>query len=64
MLPSNRILLSGVLIPNLPNNYFAPCSFINFDFLLPHLVQFHDNVVFSFFVFNTFESTFFVFFAS
>ena len=62
MSPNNGILLNGVLRPKLLNFPFASCSFINFDFLLPHAAHFHDNIVLPFFVFNTFESIVFVIF--
>ena len=42
--PVKRILLNGVLILKLPNNPFASCFLINFDFLLPHISQF-DNII-------------------
>ena len=38
--PNIGILLNGALIPNLLNNPFASCSFINLDFLLPHIAYF------------------------
>ena len=40
------------------NNPFASCSFINFDFLLPHTAHFDGNIGLPFLVFNIFESTF------
>ena len=58
MSPNNGILLIGVLRPKLLNNLFASCSFIKFDFLLPHTAHFDNNVVLSFLVFKTFEFTF------
>ena len=61
MPPNNGILLNGVLTPKLLNIIFASCSFINLDFLLTHTAHFYNNTVLSFLVFNTLESTFFVF---
>ena len=61
-LPSNEILLRRVLIPKLLNNPFASCSFINLDFLLPHIAHFDDDIDLPFLVFNTFELTYSVFF--
>ena len=58
------MLLSGVLRPRLINNPFASYSFINLDFLLPYTAHFDDNIVLPFFVFNTFQSTFSVFFCT
>ena len=62
ILPNKGILLNDVLRPKLLNNPFPSCSFINLDFLLPHTGHFDDNIVLPFFVFNTFEFTFSVFF--
>ena len=62
MSPSNGILLDGVLRTKLLNIPFPSCSFTNPDFLLPHTAHFDNNVVLTFFVFNTFGSTFSVFF--
>ena len=61
MSPNNGILLIGVLRPKLLNNLFGPCSFINLDFLLPHIAHFRSNINLPFSVFNSFVSTFFVF---
>ena len=60
MSPSNVILLNGVLGPKLLNIHFASCPFINLDCLLLHTAHFDTKIVLPFFVFNTFESTFFV----
>ena len=52
ILPSNGILLYGVLIPKLLNKSFASWSFTNFDFLTPHSV--HLRILeFKFLVFYT-----------
>ena len=59
---NNGILLNGVLRPKLLNIYFASCSFLTFDFSLPHTAHFDDNIVLPVLVFNTLGSTFFVFF--
>ena len=64
MLLNNGILLNGVLRPKLLNIYSASCSFITFDFSLPHTAHFDDNIVLPVLVFNTLGSTFFVFFFS
>ena len=61
MSPNNGILLNDVLKLKLLNIPFASCSFINLDFLKLHIAHFNNNVDLSFFVFKTFESTFFVF---
>ena len=61
MSPDNGMLFNGVLRPKLHNNPFAACSFINLDFVLLHTAHFNDDIVLSFLVFNTFESTFSVF---
>ena len=61
MSPNNGILLNGVLRPKLLNNPFASCSFINLEFLLLHTAYFDNNIVLPFLVFNTSESTFYVF---
>ena len=58
MSPSNGILLKGVLIPKLLNNPSASCSFINFDFLLPHTAHFDDNTNLPFLVFLNVGSIF------
>ena len=60
MSPSNVIFLNGVLGPKLLNIHFASCPFINLDCLLLHTAHFDTKIVLPFFVFNTFESTFFV----
>ena len=57
--PNNEILLNGVLIPKLLNNPLASCSFINPDFLLPHVAHFDDRIALSFLIFSTCGSTFF-----
>ena len=44
MSPNNRILFNCVLRSKLLNNPFASCSFINLDFLLPHIVYFDDHI--------------------
>ena len=62
MSPSNVIFLNGVLGPKLLNIHFASCPFINLDCLLLHTAHFDTKIVLPFFVFNTFESTFFDFF--
>ena len=62
MSPNNGILLNGVLRPKLLNIPFASYSFINLDFFLLHTAHFDDNTVLPCLVFNTFESTFLVFF--
>ena len=41
---NNGNLLNGVLSPKLLNNHFPSCSFINLDFLLPHIAHFDDNI--------------------
>ena len=56
------ILLNGVLRPILLKKPFASYSFINLNFLLPHIAYFDDNIVLPFLVFNTFESIFSIFF--
>ena len=61
---NNGILFNGVLRPRLDNNPSASCFFINFEFLLPHTAHFDDNIVLPFFVFNTFQFTFSVFFCT
>ena len=61
MSSSNGILLTGVLKPKLLNIPCASCSFINLDFLRLPTKHFDDNTVLPFLVFNTFESTLFVF---
>ena len=58
MSPNNRIFLDGILRPKLLNNPFASCSFINFNFLPPHIAHFDDNIVVPFLVFNTYEYIF------
>ena len=63
MSPNNGITFSGVLKPELLNNPFFSCSFINPDFLLLHTAHFNNNIVLPFLVFNIFELTFSVFFA-
>ena len=55
MSPINGVLFNGVLIPELLNNPFASCSFINFDFLLPHTTQFDNTIVLTFLVLKTLE---------
>ena len=66
MSSNNGILFNGVLRPKLLNIPFVLCSFITFDFLLPHTelhtAHFDDSIVLPFFVFNTFGSIFSVFF--
>ena len=62
MSPNNGILLNGILRPKLLNIPIGSCSVINLDFLLLHTAHFDSNIVLPFFVFNAFESTFYVFF--
>ena len=62
MSPNNRILLNGVLRPELLNIPFASCSFINPDFLLPHIAHFDHNIVLPLLVFKTFGIMFSVLF--
>ena len=45
MSPNNGILVNSVLRPKLLNIPFASCSFINPDFLLPHIAYFYNNIV-------------------
>ena len=59
---NNGTLLNGVLKRKLLNNHFTFCSFINLDFLPPHTAHFDNNIGLPFLAFNTFESTFSVFF--
>ena len=61
MSSNNEILFNGVLRPKLLNNPFASFSFINLDFLLSHAAHFDNNIVLPFFVFITFEFTFYLF---
>ena len=61
MSPNNRIFLDSVLRPKLRNIPFGFCSFINLDFLLLQAAHFDNNIVLPFLVFNSFESTVFVF---
>ena len=61
MSPNNGILFNGVLRPKLLNIPFASCPFINLDFFLLQKAHFDDNIVLPFLVFNSSESTFFVF---
>ena len=56
------MLFNGALIPKLLNNPFAYCSFINFDFLPPHMTHFDKTIVLSLLVFETFGFMFSVFF--
>ena len=63
MPPNSRIFLNGFLRLKLFNNPFVSCSLINRDFLLPHKAHFDDDSIAPpLLVFNTFISTFFVFF--
>ena len=34
--------------------HFTSCTFINLDFLVPHIVHFHNNIVLALLVFETF----------
>ena len=54
MSPNNGLLFSVVLIVRLLNNPFASCSFINLDFLLPHIAHFDDRINLPFFIFTLF----------
>ena len=54
MLPNNGIFLNGLFRPKLLNNPFASFSFINLDFLLPHIGHFDNNIVLPFLVFSNF----------
>ena len=62
MSPNNGILLNGVLRPRQLNIPFAFCSFINFDFLLPHIAHFDSNIILPLLVFETSGFIFSVFF--
>ena len=57
---NSGILVKGVLIPKLLNNP-ASYSFINLDFLLPHIAHFDDKANLPFLVFIILTSIFFVF---
>ena len=59
MSSNNGILFNGALIPSVLNNPFASFSFINL--LLSRTAHFDRNIVLPFFVFITFEFTFFLF---
>ena len=61
MSPNNGILFNGVLIPKLLSNPFCSCSFINLEFLIPHIVNFDCTIILSLFVLKIFESNFPVF---
>ena len=61
---NNGILLTSVLKPRLLNVTFASCSFINLDFLLPHLAHFDNSVVLPLLVFKTLGFILSVFFYS
>ena len=61
MSPNDGILLNGVLRSKLFNIPFASCFFINRYFLLLHIAHFHVTIVLPFLIFNSLESTFFVF---
>ena len=54
MSPNNEILFNDVLIPKLLNNLFPCCSLIHLDFLLPHIIDFDDNIGLT--IFNSFAS--------
>ena len=58
MSPNNGSLLKGVVIPDWMNNQQPSCFFINFDFLLLHIVHFHKKMILSLLVFETFGFTF------
>ena len=62
MSANNKILLNGVLRPKPLNIPFVSCSFINLDFSLLHTPHFENNMILPFFIFETFEPTFSVFF--
>ena len=62
MSPNNWILLSGVLRPKLLNIPFASCSFINLDYLVPHIEHFDNNILLPLLVFKTFGFILSVFF--
>ena len=64
MSPNNGILLNGILRPKLLNIHFDSCSFINFDFLLPHTTHIDDNVVLPLLIFETLGFRFFIFFCT
>ena len=61
MSSNNGILFNGTLIPSVLNNPFASFSFINLNLLLSRTAHFDRNIVLPFFVFITFEFTFFLF---
>ena len=60
--PNNGTLLNGIFKLKLVNDPFNYCSFINFDFLLPHTAHFDDKNALPFLVFNIFESALLVYF--
>ena len=64
MSANKRILFSGVLRPNLLNNLFASCSFLNPHFLLPHKAHFDDNIVLPFLVFKALSPHFLLIFCT
>ena len=59
---NNGILLNAVLRPKLLNIAFASCSFIHFDFLLPHTAILMITLFYLFLVFTTLEFIFSAFF--
>ena len=62
MSPNNGILLNAVLLPKLLNIAFVSCSFIHFDFLLPHTAILMITLFYLFLVFTTLEFIFSLFF--
>ena len=59
---NNGILLNAVLRPKLLNIAFVSCSFIHFDFLLPHTAILMITLFYLFLVFTTLEFIFSAFF--
>ena len=60
--PNNGILLNGVLRPNPLNIPLDSCVLINFDFLVPHIPHFGNNIALPLLVFETLGFMFSVFF--
>ena len=59
---NNGILLNAVLRPKLLNIAFVSCSFIHFEFLLPHTAILMITLFYLFLVFTTLEFIFSAFF--
>lgn len=58
MSPNDGILLNSVLRLKLLIIYFAACSLISLEFLLPHVTHFDNNIGLLLLVFETLELMF------